>query len=197
MTENTRRTAGVRAGRRGTQVVQGVRAAVVAEMMRVGFTGITIDSVARAAGVNRTTIYRRWPTKAALLGAVVEPMLARYDTDPGTGTLRGDLLALLLAIRDSAALPEGRAFAEAATANAAELRDLLDMAKARAIAPFRRAAEQAVARGEITDRAYAETAAFLAYSGALMWQQANGSPPSDTDCARMIDIILTGATGPD
>ncbi|MFI5889831.1 helix-turn-helix domain-containing protein [Actinoplanes sp. NPDC051513] len=50
-----------------------MRAATLAEVVRAGFARLTIDGVAKAAGVNRTTIYRRWPTKAALLVDMVEP----------------------------------------------------------------------------------------------------------------------------
>jgi AcrR family transcriptional regulator len=51
-------------------VVEKVRQATMAELARVGFPGLTIEGVAKAANVNRTTIYRRWPSKGALLLAV-------------------------------------------------------------------------------------------------------------------------------
>jgi AcrR family transcriptional regulator len=55
-----------------------------------------VDDVAQQSGVNKTTIYRRWPTKAQLVTAVI---LASVEHRPAidTGTLRGDLLASLLA----------------------------------------------------------------------------------------------------
>jgi F420H(2)-dependent quinone reductase len=68
----------------------------MAELARVGFPGLTIEGVAWAANVNRTTIYRRWPCKGALLLAVIEPLLERFDRDPDTGSLDGDLLSLML-----------------------------------------------------------------------------------------------------
>jgi AcrR family transcriptional regulator len=68
----------------------------MAELARVGFPGLTIEGVARAANVNRTTIYRRWPSKGALLLAVIEPLLERFDRDPDIGSLDGDLLSLML-----------------------------------------------------------------------------------------------------
>ncbi|WP_045745400.1 MULTISPECIES: TetR/AcrR family transcriptional regulator [Actinoplanes] len=192
MTELTRRTTGVRHGARSVQVVERVRAAVLAEMTRVGFAAITIDGVARAAAVNRTTIYRRWPSKAALLEAVVEPLLAEHDRDPATGTLRGDLLVLLCRIRDSSARPEGRAIAAAAKASATELGDLMASAVTRTLAPFHRAADHAAARGEIEDASRGRLAVFLAYSGVFMWEQTHGGPPGDDDCATLADLALAG-----
>jgi AcrR family transcriptional regulator len=71
----------------------------MAELARVGFPGLTIEGVARAANVNSTTIYRRWPSKGALLLAVIEPLLERFDRDPDIGSLDGDLLSLMLLTR--------------------------------------------------------------------------------------------------
>lgn len=79
---------------------------------------------------------------------MIEPVLERWDTDPDTGSLRQDLLTLTLMMRDSTALPEGRALTAVATAG--ELRDLLRRTTERAIAPFHRAFDRAVARGEIS-----------------------------------------------
>ncbi|MBB2947521.1 AcrR family transcriptional regulator [Actinoplanes lutulentus] len=190
MAELTRRTSGVRHGGRSAQVVDRVRAAVLAEITRLGFAGITIDGVAKAAGVNRTTIYRRWPTKAELLGAVAEPILAELGTDPATGSFRGDLLVLMRRLRDSAARPEGRLLSDAIRSSAAELQDLVTRASVRTLGPFERAAERAVARGEIGDAARAAVAAHLAFSGLVMWEQVRGAPAGDADCVLILETVL-------
>ena len=59
-----------------------------------GYAGLTIESVAARAGVGRPTIYRRWPSKPALVVAalVQSPQVAIPDAD--TGSLRGDLVAI-------------------------------------------------------------------------------------------------------
>jgi AcrR family transcriptional regulator len=185
----TRRTRGVQRGPRSVQVVESVRAAVLAELARAGFAGLTIDGVARAAGVNRTTIYRRWPSKGALLAAVVEPMLDSLD-DPDTGSLRADLLALLLMFRDNADLPEGRALTEAVRAGPGELRELVETMTARALAPFRRVLDRAVARGELSAGADLEMIAYLAFYGVVMWGPIHDAPPTDEDCARILGVLL-------
>jgi AcrR family transcriptional regulator len=110
MDGSTRRTRGLQRGPRSQQVVEKVREATMTELARVGFPGLTIEGVAEAANVNRTTIYRRWPSKDALLLAVLEPRLQRFDQDPATGSLDGDLLALMLIIGETPALSEWQAW---------------------------------------------------------------------------------------
>jgi AcrR family transcriptional regulator len=195
MSEQTRRTRGVQRGPRSVQVVENVRAATLAEMARAGFANFTIDGVAKAANVNRTTIYRRWPSKTALLAAVIEPLLKRYDEDPDTGSLSGDLLTLLIMIRDNSALPEGRALTEAVRTRPGELRELVDAATDRALAPFRRVLRRAARRGEIGETADTDVAAYLAFCGVVMWEQLHGSLPTDEDCARILGMLLSGLTG--
>jgi AcrR family transcriptional regulator len=60
----------------------------------VGIAGLTMDGVAARAGVGKATIYRRWSSKEALmLDAWMSCVPAPFE--PDTGTLRGDLEALL------------------------------------------------------------------------------------------------------
>ena len=69
--------------------------AVLAEQ---GYEGTTIDLVATHARMARATVYRRWPTKTDLVVDAVSRM-SRGDVDvgqlPDTGTLRGDMLAMI------------------------------------------------------------------------------------------------------
>jgi AcrR family transcriptional regulator len=48
---------------------------VALEMLReTGYAALTVDAVAERAGVAKTTVYRRWPSKSALIAAAVEPL---------------------------------------------------------------------------------------------------------------------------
>jgi AcrR family transcriptional regulator len=58
----------------------------------VGVERATVDEVARRSGVAKTTIYRHFPTKSALVAASVN-LCMELPTVPDTGSLRGDLLA--------------------------------------------------------------------------------------------------------
>ena len=80
-------------GGRSDRVVHQVLVATVAELAESGYRAFRMEAVSAAAGVNKTTIYRRWPSKALLVGAVVEWM-RRFVHDiplPDTGTVERDL----------------------------------------------------------------------------------------------------------
>lgn len=88
----TRRTKGVLGGR-SDRVVQGVFVATVAELAESGYRAFRMDVVSAAAEVNKTSIYRRWPGKKALVAATVHWM-RRFVHDvplPDTGSLECDL----------------------------------------------------------------------------------------------------------
>jgi AcrR family transcriptional regulator len=59
------------------------------------YTGVTLDELAERSGVAKTTILRRWPSKAAVIAAAVDQLALQSVTVPDTGTLRGDMHALL------------------------------------------------------------------------------------------------------
>ena len=56
-----------------------------------------MDAIAERAGVSKATIYRWWPTKETLaIDALYEDWAAAYPVAPDTGSLRDDLLGILL-----------------------------------------------------------------------------------------------------
>lgn len=95
--ESTRRTGQARSGGRASDVVDRVVAATFAELSRVGYAEMRVEDIAARSGVNKTTIYRRWPTKAELLTSAVIAYAKKHGPPIDTGTLRGDLRASLLA----------------------------------------------------------------------------------------------------
>jgi AcrR family transcriptional regulator len=65
-----------------------------------GFVATTIQEIARRAGVSVPAIYRRWPTRLALIEDAAFATLTEIHTMP-TGDLRGDLRALIGAFEGS------------------------------------------------------------------------------------------------
>jgi AcrR family transcriptional regulator len=59
--------------------------------------GLTIEAVAQQAGVARTTVYRRWPTRSALIADLLVSRASVEIPAPDTGTLEDDLTALTTA----------------------------------------------------------------------------------------------------
>lgn len=59
-------------------------------LLEKGYPALTIDAVAARAGTAKTTIYRRWPAKGALVLEATSEHLA-IGVVPDTGSTRGDL----------------------------------------------------------------------------------------------------------
>lgn len=67
-------------------------------LAETGYDGMTVDMVATRAKAGKATLYRRWPSKADLVLDAVVCMKSRdidLDALPDTGTLRGDLIAMI------------------------------------------------------------------------------------------------------
>ena len=66
--------------------------ATAAEILRrEGYSRLTMERVAGKSGVAKTTIYRRWPTKAALCMELYLEVAGRDLHDPDIGDIAGDL----------------------------------------------------------------------------------------------------------
>ncbi|QUQ64877.1 TetR family transcriptional regulator [Kutzneria sp. CA-103260] len=101
-----------RTGGRSARVVAAVHQAV-SELMDDPEAEVTIPAVAKRAGVNPVSVYRRWGTREGLLADVAVARLERDSPLPDTGTLRGDLLAWITFAIEDLATPFGRAFLQA------------------------------------------------------------------------------------
>jgi AcrR family transcriptional regulator len=78
---------------RDARVDAAVMDATRALLAERGFAGTTVEAIAGRAGVGKATIYRRWPTREALLLAVTTADLPEAPI-PDTGDLRQDLLTI-------------------------------------------------------------------------------------------------------
>ncbi|MFE0102911.1 TetR/AcrR family transcriptional regulator [Streptomyces sp. NPDC059009] len=88
-TSPRRRTAGT-----GPRAAERIHEATLELLIERGYQRLTVEAVAQRAGVNKTTIYRWWPSKGPLLrAALLHSQVLDIDI-PDTGTLRGDLIAL-------------------------------------------------------------------------------------------------------
>src|SRR3954463_11864826 len=88
MTAPVRRTGGGRAAG-----VSSVRYAVEELVRERGAEKVTIPLVAERAGVNPTSVYRRWGDAATLLNDIATYRLDPQRELPRTGDLRADLIA--------------------------------------------------------------------------------------------------------
>jgi AcrR family transcriptional regulator len=82
--------------RRGAELEAALLQAAWEELLEVGYADFTLEGVAARAGTSRPVLARRWPGRAELVLAAVSRHATLTPLEaPDTGTLRGDLLALL------------------------------------------------------------------------------------------------------
>ena len=84
-----------RPGGRSARVRAAVLAATLALLSERGYEGTALPDIARRAGVHPTSVYRRWGTKAHVVGEALLEQAHPLTPTPNTGALRGDLQRLL------------------------------------------------------------------------------------------------------
>ena len=188
----TRRTGKERTGGRAAGVVERVVAATLAELSRVGYAAMRVEDIAARSGVNKTTIYRRWPTKAELLTSAVIEAAKKHAPAIDTGTVRGDLHASLATPFNLQPYEQGilrvvqmERAVEAVDEFARRMRDEL---RAMRIAIVRRG----ISRGELPRGVDVELVVDLVSAPVQRALLFNESIDSAT-IERMLDVVLAGA----
>jgi AcrR family transcriptional regulator len=118
-----------------------------------GYAGLRIDDIAARSGVNKTTIYRRWPTRAHLVIAALTD-LATPPVAVDTGRLESDLRATFMTATTLRATAVGLGVVRALIAERGhpEVQRVLDELRERHRAPARRVLEHARQRGDLPKR---------------------------------------------
>jgi AcrR family transcriptional regulator len=94
--EHARGTPRPRPGGRSARVRAAVLKATLAVLSERGFDGLELPEVARRAGVNASTVYRRWGSRVRLVGEALLERGRPLSPTPDTGALRTDLERLLV-----------------------------------------------------------------------------------------------------
>ncbi|MFE2163696.1 TetR/AcrR family transcriptional regulator C-terminal ligand-binding domain-containing protein [Streptomyces sp. NPDC059447] len=109
----TQKQPAARIRRSPEQVRAAVHQAVVDLLSDPEGEDLNIPAIAQRAGVNHTSVYRRWGSLDALLADTVTTRLERNSPLKDTGSLRGDLIAWAEASVASMRTPEGHALVRA------------------------------------------------------------------------------------
>jgi AcrR family transcriptional regulator len=102
-----------RPGGRSARVRAAVHAAVDALLLEKGSGGFTVADVARHAGINPSSIHRRWGSLEAVILDTEATRLTGISPLPDTGTLRSDLLAYARSVAADITQPGRLAFLQA------------------------------------------------------------------------------------
>jgi AcrR family transcriptional regulator len=88
--------------RRGGELEAALLEAAWEELAEVGFAKLTMESVAARARTGVAVLYRRWPNKDSLVMAAIRHYGTTRPVEiPDTGSLRGDMFALLGTVNDA------------------------------------------------------------------------------------------------
>jgi AcrR family transcriptional regulator len=185
-----------RPGGRTARVRQAVIDATIDELSEVGYAALRFEAVAERAGVHKSTIYRRWGTKAALVSTAIIERRGELVPPPDTGSLRGDLIALLREIRLGLQTPWVTALLREAgprTPHSEDLYALLDRFWPERFRESKQVFVRAMERGELPAGTDPDLLLEMA-SGPLYFRLLMlGRELDDEFLERTADLVLNGA----
>lgn len=162
-------------------------------LSETGVAGFTIDEVARRSGVAKTTIYRHWPTREALVIDACSRIAAEQEV-PDTGSLEGDVTTILAHIahllgtaRWSSVLPS---IVDAAERDPgfADIHSKIQHGHA---APLKEVIKRAADRGEIRATAH-PSSMVAALLGPLFYRRWFSRKPLDDQFLKTIARVVIG-----
>lgn len=190
----TRRTEGVYTEGRSARVVDAVFRATAQELSRCGYALLRVEDVATRSGVNKTTIYRRWPSKAELVAATLaEPGV--LPDPPDTGTLRGDLLETVHRMTALASSPLGRGFLRVIQAERGdpEVDRIARTLRKRNRGVRRMLIERGIARGELPQGTDPDLVGELVFAPIMSRVITFQETLEEGFAEQIIDFVLRGA----
>jgi AcrR family transcriptional regulator len=170
-------------------------AATLAELAESGYSALSLENVARRAGVHKTTLYRRWGTREELVLETMLDRAAQRVSVPDTGSLRQDLLELARTAAANAATPEVAAMARAVAAQAPH--------DARLAGANRRfwderleldgaIVERAIERGEVAIATNPRRVIESVIGPIHLRLLLTGEPIDDTFLQGLVDVVVDG-----
>ena len=131
------------------RVTDAITEAAIAELADAGYARMSMEAVARRAGVGKAALYRRWASKQAMVTELIRNTVAvSLPPTPATGALHTDLRELLDTFRVQLADPLLARIGTELLAEASHDGALAQVLNTEAAAP-RRAAARAILQGAI------------------------------------------------
>jgi AcrR family transcriptional regulator len=180
--------------RRSPQSHAAILQATIVLLEQDGYKNLSIEAIAREAGVGKQTIYRWWPSKAAVVLEAYGDQVIQMGV-PDTGSFRADLLAIVLGMLSTLTSGVGVAMvsliAEAQTdSELAERFRAKFVAGPRAI--VRAVLERGIAKAEVRDDVDLELVIDAIYGPIWYRLLLNQSPIDRQLAAALVDHLLLG-----
>jgi AcrR family transcriptional regulator len=181
---------------RGKAFVSEIMEVTLAQLAEVGYERLSIPLIAELAGVNKTSIYRRWPSKTELVRDAFGSAMSHADQVPDTGELRGDLMALTKSGAVFMQSSLGKALIKIMLSEGGnpQLSALAQMAQQHQASSGPAAVmARAVARGELKSSLDPSLILFT-LAGAIMHRIfVEQKKPTDSFIKQIVELVLTGA----
>lgn len=175
--------------------------AAAAELLLLrGLGAVSMDAVAERAGVSKATIYRWWPSKEMLALDALLDWAATSSPARDTGSLRGDLLALVRPwVREITRQPFGRVIAALLT-EAQSDPEFAEAYRTRFVEARREAMRAAFARaserGDVPADLDVEVAVDLIYGPRYHRLLHGHAPLTGRFGEKVVDMALAGIVNP-
>lgn len=181
---------------RGPRLVDMILDATLEELATKGYDALSFEEVAVRVGVAKTTLYR-WPTKDALVRAVLGRTTDAVVFKSDTGTVRGDLFETLVRLREFLTSAPGRSLLRMTVGSGvgSDLLRLADGIREEKEAFAADMVARAIARGELPEgtraRLVVETLVGSLMHSVLFLHGPDAH--SDEAIRDLIELVLVGA----
>ncbi|NUR57169.1 MAG: TetR/AcrR family transcriptional regulator [Catenulispora sp.] len=178
-------------------VTAAITSAMFDQLAEIGYARMSMDAVARRAGVGKAAVYRRWPSKQAMLIDLVgASILNNLPEVPDTGSLAGDVRGFLDVIVKQVADPRTKRIALDVLVETTRIPELADALHDVVDRPRRTAAAavltRAVERGELSADIDRELSLDLLVSPLLLRLLRTDDEVDEAYLARLTKVIVAG-----
>ncbi|MBO7937856.1 MULTISPECIES: TetR/AcrR family transcriptional regulator [Streptomyces] len=174
-------------------------AAVLDLLREVGYDALTMDAVAARTRSSKATLYRQWGGKAELVVKALRHSKPDHSDLIDTGSLRGDLHALVM-LEDDCTIEQNSALMRGVAMAMHNNPDLRQAFRAQLVEPemngFHQVVQRAVDRGEVRpDCPALEFLLHMMVGGFATRALLDDQPPTQAFMRSYIDAVVLPALG--
>ncbi|MEY9964486.1 AcrR family transcriptional regulator [Streptacidiphilus sp. MAP12-16] len=183
--------------RRGRVLEQAIFEATLDQLVNTGYARLSMEAVAVGARTGKAAIYRRWASKEELVLDTLRATLPQPGPAPDLGSLRDDLLELVLRMRAAmVSVPGCAGRAIMSELDHERARPFVGLMHQRLIEPSKalmtEVLRRGVERGEVRPGAATPLIADIA-PALMMYRSKMLGPPTEQDAVAVVDQVLLPA----